>query len=593
MRIGARLMPWVVLLLAACGGGGGREDPVMGPVPPPREPLPTVSQDRLPDGPTVDHRSRNYFPMQPGDTWTYDRQPEGVSLGVTMTRTVTAASGSDVRVTESALGESDSTVYRRTADGIVAVAPMAEGTALMNQIVGNILEYAEPFPLGAEPRTVVRQGSTGEDLDGDGRHESFRLELRQTFVGLERVTLPSGHLFVDAARFHNVLRLTLVPSDGRLAPQVLTSTEEAWWAPHVGLVRAERSAVDATGTVVEQPYTLVLTGGTVGGEDVLARTGFARNVPLLHHALVYDATRGRYYASVAGSVPVHGQQIAIVQAADGAVSYSGRAVGSSPTALALHPSGDALYVALAGSGEVVKLRLPDFAEQWRVRLPASGIFGQWLPRSLAVSPTDADVIAVAMVNAAGTVQGGVALIRDGVVQPRATPEQQGSTVVTFGADGSTVYGFNNATTEYGLRRIAVVADGLQEMQVVEGRAGFAMAGLDWTPQGLLLGRTLYRAADLAPVGAVDVEGDCRALRTPNRLVCTRSRTDQTSTSELAVVDATTQVVLRTVTFGFALQGGRLWGMVSGPPGQVALRLDADYASRPAESLVLFNSAALE
>jgi hypothetical protein len=594
MKNYVRLAPCLLALLAGCGGGGGNEGPVMGAEPPPREPLPTLSQDILPSGPTADYRSRNYFPMQSGDTWTYDRRPDGVSLGVEMTRSVTSASGSDVMVTESALGQSDSTVYRRTSDGIVAIAPMADGPASMNQLVGNILEYAEPFPLPqSEPRRVVRQGSTGEDLDGDGRHESFRLELRQTFVGIESVALPGGYRFENVARFHNVLALTLVPSDGRRNPQTVTSTEEAWWAPNVGLIRAERSEVDSSGEQITQPYTLVLTGGTVGGSDVMARTGRALSVPLLHHALVYDATRSRYYASVAGSVPVHGNQIAIVNPSDGSVSYSGRAVGSQPSALALHPSGTALYVALAGTGEVVKLSLPDLVEVWRVRLPSSGIFGQWLPQSLAVSPTDVDVVGVSLADIGGSTHGGVALIRNGVLQPRMTPEHFGSTIVTFGGDGSTLYGFNNRTTEYGLRRMTVLADGLQEAQLVAGSGDFGTRVLDWMPQGLLLNRSLYRASDLAAIGNVDVEGSCRAHRVPNRLVCTRSGVYHTNTSELAVVDATTQVILRTLTFGFALQGGSLSEIVPGAPGQLALRLNANYATSPADTVVLFSSVALE
>ncbi len=584
----------LLVVLSACGGG---DEPASSPstTPRTRAPLPTLSEDNLPTGVRIDRRSSNHFPAAAGDSWTYDRQPGGVSRGETLTRTVSTESGTDVRVTETALGESDFVVYRRTSEGIVAVQPMAGAPAVVTQIVGDLLEYAEPFYQAGARRSHVRQGSAGEDFDHDGVTDSFRIELRQVFVGFERITLPNGSVFTDVARFHNEWLVTLQPSDMRYDIQTSVSTEEAWWAPQVGLIRAERSVVDASGAQLEQPYTLVLTSGTVAGADVLGNTGNFMRVPLIHAALVFDATRNRYYASVPGSVPVYGNQIAVIDPATGVVTYAGRSVGSQPAALAMHPSGNALYVGLNGTGEVVKLNLPDFSEAWRVRLPSSPYYGQLLTEKLAVSPSDADVIAVSLMRTSVSPRhGGVALIRNGVLQPRVTGDHTGSNLITFGPDGSTVYGFNNETTEFGLRRVAVVADGLQEVQVVSAGGNFGTRMLEWSPQGLLVDRTLYRSTDLAQLGQVGVEGTCRVLNVPNRLVCTESAWfSATANSRLAVVDATTQVILGTPVYGFSIAGASPSELVAGPPGQVAIRTNATYWSSPADSVVLFNSVALQ
>lgn len=95
----------------------------------------------------------------------------------------------------------------------------------------------------------------------------------------------------------------------------------------------------------------------------------------------------------------NGNRIAIIDAATGTLSYSGATVGSEPGALALSSNDDVLYVGLNGTGDVVKLRLPDMAELWRARLPASSFFGQLFAERIAVSPLDADVVAVSMYRA--------------------------------------------------------------------------------------------------------------------------------------------------------------------------------------------------
>lgn len=581
----------VLLAMAGCGGGGDDSQTGTPIAAQGREALPTLSQDINPSGARLDYRSRNYFPAAAGDTWTYDRREGSASSGTTLTRSATSAGNTDVLITETALGESSSATYRRTAEGVLEVMPMADWPAAANQIVGDLLEYPEPFYATNQLRTLIRQGNLGEDLDEDGVSESFRLELRQTFFGFEAVTLPNGYQFQDVARFRNIWSVTIQPSDRRYQPYTQTSTEEAWWAPGVGLVRANRSLVDSTGVDLIPAYTLHLTGGMVAGVSVFAGT----RLPLVHNALVYDRVHNVYYASIPGSVPINGNRIAIVDPASGAITYSSATVGSQPSAMALNADATALYVALNGTGDVVKLSLPGFAEQWRVRLPAPSFYGQLATERIAVSPTDADLVAVSTMRAGVSPRhGGVALIRNGVLQPRMTQDHTGSNLITFGADGTALFGFNNETTEFGLRRITVVADGLQQAEVVSASGNFGSRTLDWSPQGIVLDRTVYRSSDLAQVGQAEVEGGgCRPHNVPGRLVCAlTSRFTGSAASELAVVDATTFVILTTPNYGHMLMGGTLADIVPGPVGQVALRLNATYYNSSSDVVVLFNSTEL-
>lgn len=259
IRTRSAVIALTAALLAACGGGGGGDGP--------REPLPALWQDTNPSGARLDYRSRNYFPAAPGDRWVYALQTAGVS-GQTLTRSVAAGGGSDIVITESSVAGIVTTTYRRTPDGLLAVRPLADqfSPAVVEQI-GDLLEYAEPFyPVGST-RRLVRQGSWGADVDGDGRVDSFRLEITQVLVGFEPVTLPRATLG-DVAHFRNVITLTVQPSDRKRDLPSVTQTEEAWWAPGVGLVRAERSMTGDSDRV-EPAYMIVLTSATVGGVPVL------------------------------------------------------------------------------------------------------------------------------------------------------------------------------------------------------------------------------------------------------------------------------------------------------------------------------------
>lgn len=578
------------LLLSACGGGGGGGPTV-------RQPLPTLSQDILPSGARLDRRADNHFPGALGDRWVYDRLVDNALAG-DVTRSVAQANGNEFVVSEIGPDGPDQLTYRRTNEGLVVVNPLADvPIPALQQALPTLLEYPEPFyPVGAA-RQVIRQGSLG-DLDGDGAAESFRIEYRQTLVGFETVTLPTGPI-ANTAHFRNVVTVTLQPSDVDEAIVTAVATEDVWFAPGIGLVQTTVSGADGNGNVVQRPYTLRLRSGTVGGEPLFVPPpdGALTKIALTHAALVYDAPRQRYLASVPGSVPNVGNRIAIIDAASGTVSYSAP-IGSEPGALALAADGSALLVGLNGTGEVLKLRLPDFAEQWRVVLPP-GNFGANRAESIAVAPTDPDLVAVSLYRQSVSPRhDGVVLIRAGVVQPRRTQDHTGSNLIVFDADGSKLYGFNNETTEFGLRRIALLADGLQEETVVRNAVtdGFPVRSLDRVGGAggrVLVGRTLYATPALTLAGQVGVGASaCRWHADAARIVCLA--TSGTGDRVLQVVDPVSLLIGATPVFARAASMPPDVGeVVPGGRGAVALRIgSAMSVYQPAFAVWLFASPQL-
>ncbi len=468
-----------------------------------------------------------YFPLADGNLWQYDKLVDG-AVTAQVNRSVAAVAGSTSRftLTETSLGDGtapSSIRHEQSAAGLLALEPLADaGLSALQQALPQLLAYPDPFWPVSSRRDVIRQGPM-PDTDGDGLPDSFRVEYRQTVVGIETLTRPAKVL-QDTVRLRSTVILTLQPS--RLDRPVTTAegTEEVWLAPGIGPAQAIVTVVAPSGTPQSRPYTLRLKDGLIGGQRVWGPPPAPQLQRLspTHNALVYDAPRKRYIATIPGSVLGVGNSLAFIDEVSGQVTHSAP-IGSEPSALAVAADGSAVVVGLSGSAEVVKLRLPDLIEQWRVRLPA-GFFGPSLPESIAISPIQPDIEAVALYRSAVSPRhDGVALIRNGVLQPRRTSDHTGSNLITFGADGTQLHGLNTETTEFGLRRIAVLQDGLQEEQVLwNAGQGFNTRYLERLGTGdrLLLGQVIHRVPGLERAGQINGDGPpCRWHAAAGRIVC--------------------------------------------------------------------------
>lgn len=576
--------------LVACGGGGGGGGEAAAPPAAQsqslvRAALPTLVQDIEPAGARIDLRSRNYFPLGNEDTLTYDKTQGSTVTAGAVKRTTSAVSDLDPVISEVEGGVRTSFIYRRTANGILAINPLGnDAPAAVSTLVGNVLEYPEPFFAIGAVRTVVRQGGFGADLDGDGIQESFRLEIKQSLVGLETLPLPVGT--AEMAHFTTISTLTISPSRQSSEVSTVVTTENSWFAPGIGLARANYVSTRPDGTVEEPFYAIALASGRVDGQRLFTLVPGVSSlvtIPLAHNALVFDATRNRYYATVPASVVGQGNSIATIEPATGAVTYS-PPFGSEPSAMAFSRDGNSLFVGLSGSGEVMKLRLPDMVEQSRFRLPVEEFGGPTQASSIAPSPTDPDVVAVS-ISANNNIANhrGIVLVRNGVVQARRSSVFSDSGLIAFDPNGQFIYGYNGADT---VRRIQVLPDGVVEQAFSRDvTSNFGVTSLDVSSRGLVLNSSVFRGSDLSRLGLLpNPIGSCRAHTVNNRLICLADfRSD---TGRLAVVDATTFVVLSTPDYG-SVSDITPRQLVAGPAGQVALRYPSNSYTPTVTSLKLF------
>jgi len=314
------------------------------------------------------------------------------------------------------------------------------------------------------------------------------------------------------------------------------------------------------------------------------------DVALAHNALVYDACRNVYYASVPASQP-SGNSIATIDPNTGQVSFS-PPIGSEPNALAMAADGGVLYVGLDGTGDVVKLALPSMTEQGRVTLPSDSFLGQMRAETLAVSPADPTAVAVAMMSPATTVRhSGVALLRNMILQPKMTPRfGDGIDVVAFDSSGARLYGLNSWDSEFGLRRIQVLADGLAvDLVLPRVHDSFGTTALAIVEGRIVAGRGLFEAPALLPLGVVSGATECLRARSARLLLCLKSNSG-TPEARLLVANADT-FAIRASLLAAASEpigsGRRL--LVEGPSSQVAISYSKINAS---DSRVLLFSSEL-
>lgn len=216
----------------------------------------------------------------------------------------------------------------------------------------------------------------------------------------------------------------------------------------------------------------VVSPGPGGGESppvpfTVGITSLAA-VSLEVNDIVYDSTRNRIYGSVVNTDVNRGNSIAKIDPATGAIEAT-VFVGSDPRKLAIADNGEYLYVGLQGAAAVRRVNLATFTADIQFALGSDGFLGPFYVEDMEVVPGAPSSIAVSrMNNGFSPRHTGVAIYDDGVMRPTTTPGHTGSNVIEFSATPTTLYGYNNETTDFGLRRMAISSSGVTVTSTVAG-----------------------------------------------------------------------------------------------------------------------------
>lgn len=234
-------------------------------------------------------------------------------------------------------------------------------------------------------------------------------------------------------------------------------------------------------------------------------------VALPTNDIAYDRTRGTIWASVPGSDAQRGNTVTAIDPTTGVIGAS-ISVGSEPGPLAISDDGTYLYVGLAGAPLVVRVNLATGARDLDIDM-GTGSLGDLRAEDLVVLPGSPRTLAVSRRNTCCSPRHeGVAIYDDGTRRSLTTQGHTGSDRITRTASAARLFGYNNETTEYGARTIAVTAAGLVEESVRGGViAGFGVdikydGGLVYATTGALVDPETIALVGSFPTGGL-VEPD--------------------------------------------------------------------------------------
>ncbi len=185
--------------------------------------------------------------------------------------------------------------------------------------------------------------------------------------------------------------------------------------------------------------------------------------------LAYSSTQSLLYASVPSTGGMYGNYIIAINPMTRQIT-GGVFAGSEPNKLAMSSDEQFLYVGLDGGAAIRRVVLDSMTTDQMFSL-GSGSNGAHYPEDIAVITGQPNVIAVSHRNLCCSPRHeGVAIYDNGVRRPSMTTVKSNNEIET-GDDGSTLYTYNNETSDFTFRRMLVDANGVSTISSFQNSFG--------------------------------------------------------------------------------------------------------------------------
>lgn len=188
-------------------------------------------------------------------------------------------------------------------------------------------------------------------------------------------------------------------------------------------------------------------------------------VELQTNDIIYDPIRDKIYASVPSSDDAsRANTITTINPNTGEIEAS-VFVGSEPDVLAISDDGQYLYVGLDGAAAVRRYDIAARSAGLQFSL-GTGNHGPSYAEDIEVLPGNANAVAISLYRKGVSPRhDGIAIYDDGVRRGDSTRGHTGGNRIAFSASANVLYGYNNETTEFGLRAIAITSSGAEQISV--------------------------------------------------------------------------------------------------------------------------------
>ncbi|WP_204345387.1 T9SS type A sorting domain-containing protein [Psychroserpens algicola] len=180
--------------------------------------------------------------------------------------------------------------------------------------------------------------------------------------------------------------------------------------------------------------------------------------------LVYDAVTDKIYASIPSSNGTNGNSIGIINL-DTYELESTVFIGSEPSVLAISDNGQYIYSGFEGSATVRRFDVTNLTADIQFPLGSDSSTGSFFAEDIEVMPNNPTTIAISRKNIGFTPRHeGVAIYDNNIMRTNTTQDHTGSNKIEFTGTNS-LLGYNNETTEFGIRTLSVNASGISENTV--------------------------------------------------------------------------------------------------------------------------------
>lgn len=192
-------------------------------------------------------------------------------------------------------------------------------------------------------------------------------------------------------------------------------------------------------------------------------------VRLLHVVtsdLVYEPFSKKIYASITSANGANGNSLGIINPSTYKLEQT-VFIGSEPSKLAVSDDGEYIYSGFSGSSTVRRMKLSTLSLEAPFSL-GYGSLGPLFAEDLEVMPGNHDVVAVSRkMTGVSPGHSGVAVYDLGAMRPVTTQVHTGSNRIAFTNNPDWLFGYNNESTEFGLRRLKVDSVGIKEQGVFQ------------------------------------------------------------------------------------------------------------------------------
>lgn len=187
-------------------------------------------------------------------------------------------------------------------------------------------------------------------------------------------------------------------------------------------------------------------------------------VNLTTNDLVYDSVTNKIYVSIPSANGSNGNSIGVINPNTYLLENT-IFIGSEPTVLAISDNGQYIYSGFSGTSTVRRFDVATQTSGLQFSLGSDSSTGSYYVEDIEVMPGQPTTIAVSRKNNGFSPRHeGVAIYDNNVMRPTTTPDHTGSNRIEFTGSNSLI-GYNNETTEFGIRRLAVNNSGVTNVSV--------------------------------------------------------------------------------------------------------------------------------